>query len=391
VPKRRKTRPSSAPKRRRPQRRRPEAREPDILDTVRIALDSGLAWPLLDYASYLLDLVDERNVPLDQPPEEEGPTLEDLASTFLAVPRYESSALLAALAGLADDEFLRLRVRGEIAERGHELPEWLVALDAATAVDRAVLITEPLDDGYQVLIGATLRGGHDLTAVVFIDNNRNSAVTSAFVVPRPLADTAAEMQELAEDPDLTFGDLSPADARVHITEAIDEGDQFHPPLTSDTWPATRPLLEWMTSLLPSGGSGRPVAEWSDAKLDELADRFLTSSFGEAWRGRDMRSLVDEIFGIASTLASGDPARISPTGAEIVLLDVARIVAAGHAEIDDAPAVLRDVIRFGHAERGLPADVTDEAVGVVDEFEAAYRERVDEWRRRLGGGGGAPVG
>jgi hypothetical protein len=40
-----------------------------MLETVRIALDSGLAWPLLDFASSLLDAVDERNVPPDLPPE----------------------------------------------------------------------------------------------------------------------------------------------------------------------------------------------------------------------------------------------------------------------------------------------------------------------------------
>ncbi|PRC57014.1 hypothetical protein C6A85_35705, partial [Mycobacterium sp. ITM-2017-0098] len=82
----------------------------------------------------------------------------------------ETTALLTVFAELVDDEDLRLRCRDEAAARHDDLPPWLGAL---TDVDvyRAVRMTHVLGDGDEVLIGARLANGDELTCAAFIDHN----------------------------------------------------------------------------------------------------------------------------------------------------------------------------------------------------------------------------
>src|SRR3712207_8869242 len=48
-----------------------------------------------------------------------------------------------------------------------------------------------------------------------------------------------------------------------------------PLLTSDTWPACRPLVEWAVGLLPAGGRGYVRPEWSEAE-DRKSTRLNSS-------------------------------------------------------------------------------------------------------------------
>src|SRR5207302_9785901 len=103
---------------------------------------------------------------------------------------------------------------------------------------------------------------------VYIDHNLGTVVKDAFVVAEPVAELVAFMREKADDPDTSWIDLRLADAKVRIAEAIDAGAMTFPPFESDTWPACRPLIEWITRLLPDGGTGYERPEWGE---DELAD------------------------------------------------------------------------------------------------------------------------
>jgi len=110
-----------------------------------------------------------------------------------------------------------------------------------------------------------------LAAVVFIEHNSGSIVKDAFVVAGPLDEIMAIVRAArGSDSDLTDRPLSPADAKVRITEAVERGARTLPPAETETWPACRPLVEWMTSLLPDGGTGYERPEWSDDAVDDLA-------------------------------------------------------------------------------------------------------------------------
>jgi Domain of unknown function (DUF6398) len=229
-------------KRRRP--RAPQPVEPDLVHQVSLSRD-----PLttLGLASTLLAALDPRphnpfGAPLD------GVSREETIRTLLDFVAPEASVLLTAAAALSGDEVLRRRVRKEVAERDHLLPRWLPDLHRSTAAPRAaeVIRGAGVDD---VLITATLPGGAAITAVVTIDHTVGTVVTDAFVVLSTLDEVVEELRDASVRP------LDPAGARARIAAAVEQGSISFPLCRTDTWPAARPLVEWMVGLLPTGGTG----------------------------------------------------------------------------------------------------------------------------------------
>src|SRR5688500_11995813 len=134
-----------------PSRRR---REPDLMENIREALATGEPLRLLTIASALLSALSERPsvIRRDEPPVPR----DDILQTFFEVPLLETSALLAAVAGLSGDDILRQRVRREIVGRAHVLPHWLMAMDEAESVDGVFEMKHVLGDGENVVVGLRL-------------------------------------------------------------------------------------------------------------------------------------------------------------------------------------------------------------------------------------------
>ena len=145
---------------------------------------------LLTYVSTLLCVTDtRRNHPFARPdtPDLAALTREELVGTFLDVPAPETSALLAVIAEMAgDDDVLRARIRRELAARPKVEPAWLAQL-SETSTYRAVRMSHVLGDGDNIMLGARLPGGHELTCLVYIDHNLGTLVKDAFVVPESIA------------------------------------------------------------------------------------------------------------------------------------------------------------------------------------------------------------
>jgi hypothetical protein len=284
------------------------------------------------------------------------------------VDRAETSAAVLAIATLTLDADLRRRVRREIAEGGHVLPRWLAELDRTEPVDRAVEISTVYRDVDEVLVGVTVPGGHPLTAVVRIDNELGAVGTDGYVVESPLASVVPLLLE-DDDPDVRVRDIPPADARARITAALAELDRSLVPVGSEKLAESRPLVEWMLSLLPEGGQDDVLRDLSAEELDEIADRFLTGS--APWSDDDLRPLLDEVLAAGSANGIGDPLLWSPRNVHR-LLDP-RLWRLDHStpHLDRAPDVLRDLIRFGHAERGIHQELTEDALVTVDASAGAF--------------------
>ena len=344
------------------------------MESIREALATGEPFGLLTIASALLSAFSERPSLFrrDEPPLPR----DDILQTFFEVPLLETSALLAAVAGLSDDDVLRHRVRREIAGRAHVLPHWLLAMDEAEPVDEVFEMKHVLGDGENVVVGARLPGGHELCAAVYIDHNLGTLVKDAYVVPGPLSELLELMRTTADDPDTTLTELDPAVARARITEAIELAAITVPPFETDTWPACRPLVEWAVALLPAGGTGYVRPEWTDAGKQALADRFFTSPFGAGLDDGDRRGLLDSLLWFGTDYGPGDPLRWSPVAVEVVLADwIPRKIVADVPYLAQAPELLRAWIRFSHAERGIRAELTAETLAAVDEFEAEYQATI----------------
>ncbi|WP_147332036.1 DUF6398 domain-containing protein [Geodermatophilus marinus] len=371
----------SRPRKARPPRRRrdgaPSRQEgPDLVDEIAGALAADHPLPLLGLVSSFLDAFGGDPSPLDPRPPG-WPTLDDLLQSFVEAPLPETSAVLAGIAGLSGDEVLRSRVRREIAARGDVLPRWLAELHRSVPADRAVQVRHVLGDSEDLVVGIRFADGSDACAVVLVDHNMGGVAKDAFVVPGPLPEVVALLQEAAgDDPDTSLEDLDPADARARITEAVALGAHVYPPLESETWPGCRPFVEWVVRLLPAGGTGYVRPEWSEADTRALAERFLASPHGTGPDDADARLLLDRLLWFGTDYGPGDPMRWSPTAVEILLADwIPRKVVAEAEHLARVPQLLRAFIRFCHAERGIRPELTAETLAAVDEFEPGYQQAI----------------
>ena len=378
------TRRRSAKKGRHQARRSARARqvasaEPDLLADVRRALADGHPLCLLTYVSTLLCVTDtRRNHPFAQPETSDVAALtrEELVRTFLDVPAAETSALLAVVAEMAgDDDVLRARIRRELGARPKLEPAWLTQL-SQTSTYRAVRMSHVLGDGDNIMLGVRLPGGHELTCLVYIDHNFGTLVKDAFVVPEPIADMVAKFRRVTEDPDTRWDDISLADARAWVDAAIELAAITFPPLETETWPACRALVEWITRGLPERGTGYQRPHWDSAALAQLTDRFFASPYGARLDDPDHRGLLDSLLWYGTDYGPGDPLRWSPVKVEILLDDwIPRKIVAPAEYLAKAPDLLRAFIRFAHADVGLRSDLTDETLAAIDDWEPGYQQAI----------------
>jgi len=343
----------------------------DLLSVVAQRLAGGEPLDFLDYVSGLVAAVDPRGQSPFGPERSGGPTLSELLESFIGVVLPETTALLAVLAELGPGELARARARRALASRPHPLPEWLARLGAAS-VYRAVESTHVLGDGDSELLGVRLPG-YELTTVIYIDHNLGTIVKDAFTLPGPIDEVTERMREITDDPDVRLGDISLADARARTAEAIGAGAIMFPPAETETWPASRPLTEWLLRLLPEGGTGYVRPTWGEARKKKLAKRFFGSPFGQPLDDADHRDLLDHVLWFGTDYGPGDPLRWSPVAVEILLADwMPRKIVASPGQLTKVPALLRAFIRFCHAERKIRAALTGDTLAAVDEWEPEYQ-------------------
>ena len=185
--------------------------------------------------------------------------------------------MLAVMAELLDDELTRARLRHEVSQRGHQLPRWLARLPEVDVYQTTEMV-HVLGDGDDLLLGVRLADGRELTAVVYVDHNVGTIVKDAFFADRSIDELIRLGHEKAE-PDTDWLPLDPADARARVTECIARAEQVVPPFETETWPTSRPLVEWLVRQLPEGGTPYVMREWRDDERDAVAERFLDSEPG----------------------------------------------------------------------------------------------------------------
>src|ERR1043165_357455 len=169
--------------------------EPDLLDVVRTAMADPDPLHRLSYVSGLLTAIDPRgrNHPFAQADSaHDAPTREELAAMFIDVPTPETTALLAVIAALADDDqVLRARIHRELVTRPEPGPQWLSRL-AETAVTRAVRMGHILGDGDNIILGVRLADNYEPPLVVYVDHNMGQLAKDAFVLSEPMATVVAQ-------------------------------------------------------------------------------------------------------------------------------------------------------------------------------------------------------
>ncbi|MED5812877.1 DUF6398 domain-containing protein [Mycolicibacterium sp. 050232] len=356
-----------------------EPAEPGLFAQIRTALVDPDPLHLLSFASTLLTAVDPRGRDHPFARSEEAPdrpSREELAAMFIDVPTPETTALLTVIAELAnDDDLLHARIRRELATRPEAGPEWLRMLAESSAY-RAVRMAHVLGDGDNIVIGVHLAGDHEITLVVYVDHNLGQLVKDAFVVSEPIADVVAQYQHIADEPDVVWEDLSLADARAWVEEAIAVGAITFPPIETESWPACRPLIEWVARTLPKGGSGYQRPQWDSNKLSRLTDRFFASQWGHPLDDADHRDLLESLLWYGTDYGPGDPLRWSGVQVEILFMDwLPRKIVAPAEYLAEAPELLRAFVRFAHNESGVRTDLTDQTLAAIDYYAPEYQKAI----------------
>ena len=353
-----------------------DSRQPDLVTDVRRALRDPNPLSLLGYVSTLLSVTDPRRQHPFAPSESESPSRDDLVGMFIDVATPETSALLAVIAELAGgDELLRTRIRRELTARPRIEPAWLAELSEAETY-RAVRMSHILGDGDNIMLGTRLPGGQEFTSIVYIDHNMGTLVKDAFALPESIESIVAGYRHMTDDPDTRWDDVELADARACVDAAIELAAITIPPFESETWPGSRPLVEWITRGLPEGGSGYQRPPWTTEQLDEVADRFFASSYGARLSDRDHGGLLDSILRFGTECGPGNPLRWSPVRVELLLADwIPHKVVAPADHLALVPDLLRAFIRFAHTALKLRSALTDEALTAVDSWEPGYLETI----------------
>ena len=374
----------------------------DFLDSLNSALSDPNPVALLSYASSLLATIEPREAALwpegprgpDGPhsvgapgnpagSEEAGLTLLDFCTALDAAGLRQTDALLKVITTLADDEMLRERIRRSVAARRHALPGWTLRLDQMRP-HRAYELTHLLGDGETLAIAVTLPGGREVSILAYVDHNMGTVVKDAFVRDEPIdgfleqwAPVMAAQEPDSVDGDDTVRELSLADARARLSEAIDAGAHTLPPFETDTWPDIRSLVEWVLSAVPGGGAGYPVVEYGQSEQAAIMYRFSASPFAAELSDDDI-DMVATIVSLASEHGPGDPLRWSSVAVEILLMDwVLGTVMAPRDFLVRAPRALRRLVGFAHAERGIPAHLTRHTLDAVHQFEPDFLAVIDD--------------
>ncbi len=336
---------------------------------LRAGADSPAPGPLLTTASMLLSIASGGSDP--------STAAATLVRGLSAWNRPECSAGALAVATLVGDAGLRREVRRGAADRGHPLPRWLVELHRAAPVARAVELSTVFRDVDELVVGVNVPGGHCLTAVVSVDNEFGFRAVGGRLYARPVDDVVAGMVD-AGDPDVRVRDITPADARARLTDALRDPDLDALFPTTTPWQQLRPLVRWLVTTLPAGGDATVPTVGDELDLDDVVAGFLASPWGRPWVRRGLPELVEAILGDGLGNGLGDPLLWAPHHVGRLLHPESSALDHDLLDTGRAPEVLRDVIRYGHAEHGLRPGLTDDALAAVDRHAGPFLAAVRAW-------------
>lgn len=282
-----------------------DAMQPLIVDLRRRMRDPD-PWQLLAFLSTIVEVADRAPGSEDQ-----AVGIAPLVESFIGVDLAETTAALTTLAVLVQDPAIVDDIETELAHRRQPMPLWLRDLEELR-VTKAHLMSAEGDLGANVVLGIEWSGGQGASFLVYVDHTLGTVVRDAFPTPVPIEVVLGQLDDAAPgEAQPTFEELDLAEARSLVEEALEDSDAEVWDPESDTWPAGRPILDWLLGTMPEGGEGwarldgaRDLDDLDDldedaSALDELVETLLDTR----------RALVDQFTtSTAATLADLDLTR-----------------------------------------------------------------------------------
>ena len=349
-----------------------------FIDDIKRNLRGPSPLGLLALASSVIEATTER--PLDRMRTESSGSQKrpEVFESFVESGLPEAEALAIAIAAIHADELLARRLRDGIEARGsvqRHPPPWLDKIGEIEITDVAEMV-HVLDDGDNVYISWRWPNKSAATFLVYIDHNMGTIVKDAFVLPEGFDSMLKRYETIGLEEDQVIRPLDPAAARARIVQGVMHGEAVFPPIQNETWPAVRPMLEWILRALPEGGQGYVRQEWTTDQRQELAWDFATSPPVKA-----MGIPLEETMYIGEWLVrfgcetgTGDPLRWSPVSVEMLLVDwYPRNVFDPPDLMQRVPDLVKAFVRFAHDRRHIPSYLTEETVAAVERWTPVYLE------------------
>jgi hypothetical protein len=270
-----------------------DALQPLVLE-LRKRLRNPDPWELLAFVSTIVSVSDG-----SAGPDVAGTALQGLVDSFIGVDLAETTAALNVLVVLVTDPDLVREIDAELSHRSQPMPLWLKDIKE-TRVTRAVVMSEESGPGEDIILGIEWAGVGEASFLTYVDHSSGTVVKDAFPAPMSVAEAVVHLEAMAEDEGEDAVELEDIDlgvARAMIEEALDNGDALEYEFASDTWPSSRPILEWLVAGLPE----------LEVDLDDLDD---LDSFAEAVL-RERAHVIEAFSGSEEAAAAG--LRLTPAG------------------------------------------------------------------------------
>ncbi len=320
-------------------------------------------------SAFLALLDDERNDWQDRRLARIGPVIDRLGT------HAEPDAMailfgLAALlpdpeASLARDAATRLRFRGV------QPPAWAAAIGTARLIS-AEAVTD--DFGDQDLILATFQhlGQPPHAISLTADHNFRGLFRQAIVGvdPETVRKVWAQVSGRPLQP------IAPEDLAARWAAGTGMYRLYPEAPVDEVMVRVIPLLEARASALPEPPEPADEPELDPDVRRAFADAFLASpgALDLLAAGVEVERVVDWLIDFREGHGGGDLDRWSPIVVEIALVDwLPRVATMAVGEIEALPGVLRALVVFTGARRGLSDADVAEIVAAVDVLEGQYRE------------------
>ncbi len=355
---------------------------PDLLASLRAALDSPEPLEFLSAASAMLSVVDPVPNPLASlyGDEESLPavTLDEFLDTFLSMPTNETDSLLVACAEILGDADLQATVQSEVKPRMEVISPWLAELPRLRVRKAAAFGSVLGGEETIALEAAGPRGG--FTLMISVAKQGTPFIEDAYGVFDTVDDLIGEFKRQGIE-GLTIEDLTLKEARGRIEDALETTDMTVPPVETDSWPATRPLLKWQLRGMPEGGEGYPDAEWSDEQIDALTEDFVSSPHA-SHLPQSERELASLFINLALSYGSGSPLQWNPSLIERFLLDlVPRKVHYPRKDLRAIPRVLSAFVAYSNEALEVPDTLANYAQDLIEELTPLYLQAINPKTRK----------
>lgn len=298
--------------------------------------------------------------------------LRKMIKVLLAQAQPETDVLLLVWAQILGDRLLRDAVDDLVKPRVQVVPPWLAELTRMRPV-RAVSIRSVLGEEETVLLEAAGPRGGFLMLVQF-DLLATPYIEEAYPLDDKI-DVLLEAFSTFNPAEVVIQDMDLANLRARVEDALWMNARMYPPIQTDTWPSSQPLLEWLMRQLPDGGPGFEGRLASEESVDDLARRFITSAYTEGIRN-EAENLTPVLLDLAVNYGTGDPRQWGSLLIERILLDlVPRKVLYRPEELQALPDVLDALVCFTHSELGIDPEVTAKTRAVIVKLTPQYLDLI----------------